>query len=294
MTLLILAAGMGSRFGGLKQLQPVGPNGEFIIDYSIYDAIKAGFDKVVFIIKEENYEDFKNTIGKRIENHIKVEYVFQKIEDIPINKKFNRIKPWGTGQAILAAKNIINDNFLIINADDFYGRDAFLKAYEFMKSMDDKHFGLVAYEAKNTLSENGSVKRGICEIEKNLLTGITESSVQRVGNLIHCESLTEKREFDIELDREVNMNMLIFTPKIFDYLENDFITFLESVKNPLEDEYLIPEVVSNHIKNNDFEVQIIKTTSVWHGMTYKDDLESVKKSILDLIDKGEYNKKLWE
>ena len=173
MTLLILAAGMGSRFGGLKQMEPVGPNGEFIIDYSVYDAKKAGFNKIVFVIKEEMYEDFKNTIGKRVEDKIDVEYVFQKMEDVPVNIDFERVKPGGTGHAILECKNAINEPFAIINADDFYGRNSFVKAYQFLSGgISDKKFGLIGYRACNTITENGSVKRGVCEIENGVLTGI--------------------------------------------------------------------------------------------------------------------------
>ena len=153
MTLLILAAGMGSRFGGLKQLEPMGPNGEFIIDYSVYDAKKAGFNKIVFVIKEEMYDLFKESIGSRVEPHIDVEYVFQKMEDVPVEIDVERIKPWGTGQAILAAKDVIDENFAIINADDFYGRNAFIKASDFLKRMNENEFGLVGYRAANTLTE---------------------------------------------------------------------------------------------------------------------------------------------
>ena len=223
MTLLILAAGMGSRFGGLKQMEPFGPNDEFIIDYSVYDAIKAGFKKIVFVIKEEMYEDFKKTIGERVEGHIEVEYAFQKMEDIPVNRSFNRVKPWGTGQAVLCAKDKIHENFAMINADDFYGRNAFAKAYNFLEGALDNEFGLVGYRAINTITENGSVKRGVCNIVDGKLEGIEESSIEKVGDKIHCKPLSNNYEFDIEFNRLVSMNMLLFTPKIFEYLEEDFI-----------------------------------------------------------------------
>jgi len=293
MTLLILAAGMGSRFGGLKQLAPMGPNDEFIIDYSVYDAKKAGFTKIVFVIKEEMYDLFKESIGSRVEPHIEVEYVFQKTEDIPINKKFDRVKPWGTGHAILAARDVIKENFAIINADDFYGRDAFGKAIDFLKNAKDSEFGMVCYRAENTLTENGCVKRGVCEIENGKLVGINESSIERVGDIIKCESLTTGEKYDIELNRLVSMNMLLFTPKIFEYLINDFQEFFKNIKDEEKEEFLIPEVVSKHIKNGDATVEVIETESVWYGVTYKEDTDSVKNAIKDLIENGEYKYNLW-
>ena len=293
MTLLILAAGMGSRFGGLKQLAPMGPNDEFIIDYSVYDAKKAGFTKIVFVIKEEMYDLFVSSIGSRVEPHIEVEYVFQKTDDVPVNRKFNRVKPWGTGQAILAARNVINENFAMINADDFYGRNAFIKAAEFLKNAKDNEFGMVGYRAQNTLTENGSVKRGVCEIEDGKLVGINESSIEREGSIIKCESLVNGEKYDIELDRLVSMNMLLFTPKIFEYLNNDFVGFFENIKDEEKDEFLIPEVVSKHIKNGDITVDVIETDSVWYGVTYKEDTDSVKNAIKNLIENHEYNNNLW-
>ena len=293
MTLLILAAGMGSRFGGLKQMEPMGPNDEFIIDYSVYDAKKAGFNKIVFVIKEEMYEDFKNTIGSRVEGHIEVEYVFQKINDIPIGLYYERIKPWGTGHAILAARDVIHENFAIINADDFYGRDAFLKAYDVLNNLKDNEFGLIGYRAGNTLTDNGSVKRGVCELDGNKLTGIIESSLEKKGDLIHCKSLSDETEFDIEMNRLVSMNMLLFTPKIFDYLNKDFVYFLKNIKNHAKDEFLIPEVVNNHIKNGDITVKVVETNSTWYGVTYKEDKENVKKAIIEMIKSSEYQNKLW-
>lgn len=293
MTLLILAAGMGSRFGGLKQMEPMGPNDEFIIDYSVYDAKMVGFNKIVFVIKEEMYDEFKKTIGSRVEGKIDVEYVFQKVENIPVDKKFDRVKPWGTGHAILAAKDVINENFAIINADDFYGRDAFKKAYDFLQIATDKNFGLVGYRAVNTITENGSVKRGVCELEKGKLVGINESTIEKDGDHIHCSSLVDGKEYDIEFNRLVSMNMLLFTPKIFEYLENDFLEFFDNIKDETKDEFLIPEVVSNHIKNGDITVDVIETSSVWYGVTYKEDKDSVKNAIKDLIDSNEYKENLW-
>lgn len=293
MTLLILAAGMGSRFGGLKQLAPMGPNGEFIIDYSVYDAKKAGFNKIVFVIKEEMYDLFKESIGSRVEPHLEVEYVFQRMEDIPVDKKFDRVKPWGTGQAILAAKDVIDENFAIVNADDFYGRNSFNKAVEFLKNARDNEFGLIGYRAINTLTENGSVKRGVCETNNGKLTGIIESSIEKENDHIHCKSLVDGNEFDIEDNRLVSMNMLLFTPKIFEYLSEDFVEFFENIKDREKDEFLIPEVVDKHIKNDDVTVEVIETDSVWYGVTYKEDTDSVKNAINSLVESGEYNYNLW-
>ena len=294
MTLLILAAGMGSRFGGLKQIEPMGPNGDFIIDYSVYDAKKAGFNKIIFVIKEEMYDDFKNTIGKRVEGKIEVEYVFQKMNDVPIEVNYERVKPWGTGHAILACRDIIKENFAIINADDFYGRNSFCSAYEFLKNIkDDTNFGLIGYKAINTITENGSVKRGVCELNGNKLVSIIESNISKNKDKIDCISLTKNKEFQIEFDRLVSMNMLLFTPKIFKYLESDFIDFLNNINDREKDEFLIPEVVDKHIKNGDIVVNVIETDSVWYGVTYKEDKIAVKNAINDMIKNGEYNNKLW-
>lgn len=293
MTLLILAAGMGSRFGGLKQMEPMGPNDEFIIDYSVYDAKLAGFTKIVFVIKEEMYDGFKKTIGSRVEGKIDVEYVFQKGDNIPVDKTFDRVKPWGTGHAILAAKDVIDENFAIINADDFYGRDAFKKAYDFLCVAKNNNFGLIGYRAINTITENGSVKRGVCEMEDGKLVGINESSILKEGDHIHCVSLVSGSEYDIEFNRLVSMNMLLFTPKIFEYLEKDFVEFFDNIKDEEKEEFLIPEVVNKHIKNGDVSVSLIETSSVWYGVTYKEDKDSVKCAINDMIKNDEYKENLW-
>ena len=295
MDLLILAGGMGSRFGGLKQIEPIHKNGEFIIDYSIYDAIKAGFDRVVFLIKEETFDIFRETVGKRVEKKIKTEYVFQKLDNLPAGFRVpeGREKPWGTAHAILCCKDVIKDNFAILNADDFYGRDAFKKAYDFLQIANDKNFGLIGYRAQNTITENGSVKRGVCELENGKLVGINESTIEKDGDHIHCASLVTGDEYDIEFGRLVSMNMLLFTPKIFEYLENDFLEFFKNLKDENKDEFLIPEVVSNHIKNGDITVDVIETSSVWYGVTYKEDKDSVKNAIKDLIDSNEYKENLW-
>ena len=293
MTLLILAAGMGSRFGGLKQIEPMGPNGEFIIDYSIFDAKRCGFDKVVFVIKEENLKDFKETIGNRIEGHIKVEYAFQKIDDIPTNKVFKRVKPWGTGQAILCAKDYIDDNFAVINADDFYGYKAYKEAYDFLKNAHDYNFGLIGYVAKNTLSENGSVKRAVLDVENNLLKGLTETKMMEESDHLHCISLKDDKEFDIEKDRLVSMSLLLFTPKIFEILEKEFKLFFDNIKNEETDEFLIHDILDKYIKENKISITVRKTDSIWYGVTYKEDKLKVQESIKEQIKNNIYKENLW-
>lgn len=293
MTLLILAAGMGSRFGGLKQIEPIGPNGEFIIDYSIHDAKAAGFNKVVFVIKKEMLEDFKNTVGNRIEGQIEVEYVFQDIRDIPTDEIFDRQKPWGTGQAVLCAKSVIKDNFLVINADDFYGRDSFKKASEFLKHTSGNKFGLIGYKAENTLSKNGAVKRAICDIEGNMIKGLTECSVYDENGKLKWTTLKDGTSFETPKDKYVSMSMLLFTPEIFKYLENDFKEFFLNLKDNLKDEFLIHNIIDKHIKTNEISLELVKTNSTWYGVTYKEDKEYVVNIIKTMIKNGEYNESLW-
>lgn len=297
LTLLIMAAGMGSRFGGLKQIEPFGPNGEFIIDYSIYDAIKAGFNKIVFIIKEENYAIFRETVGKRIEDKVKVEYVFQKLENIP--KEFilpkDRVKPLGTAHAILASKNVIKENFAVINSDDFYGRDAFNVIANFLRNNDYNTYGLVGYKVINTLTENGSVKRGVCKTKDNLLDTIIESSIINENNVITATPLDKTDTFTMDSSDLVSMNMLGFTPSIYPYLEDELVLFLNKNKTDLTTcEFLIPDVLQDAINNNYAKVEVLKTSSKWEGVTYKEDKEKVVKAIRKLIDEGEYPQNLWK
>jgi len=295
-TLLILAAGMGSRFGGLKQIEPMGPNGEFIIDYSIYDAIKCGFNKIVFIIKEENYDIFRETIGKRIEDKIEVKYVFQDLNKLPkgYNVPSNRVKPWGTAHAILCAKDVINEPFVIINSDDFYGRDAYSVISKFMNNNDIKEYGIVLYDVINTLTENGSVKRGVCFSKDNKLEKLVESKIEkRDGNII-CEPLSNEDSFIITSNTKVSMNMMSFDPSIFKYLEDNFIKFLELNKDSIDSEYLIPDVLTKGINEGFCSVTIVPTTSKWVGVTYKEDKDSVTSYINNLINNGEYPKNLWD
>ena len=297
LTLLIMAAGMGSRFGGLKQIEPFGPNGEFIIDYSIYDAIKAGFNKVVFIIKEENLDIFRETVGSRIEDKIKVEYAFQKLEDIPSGYTLpeTRVKPLGTGQAILCSKNVINENFAVINSDDFYGFDAFKVAANFLRSNESNNYGLVGYKVKNTLTENGSVKRGVCEEKNGYLTKIVESSIIEENGVITASPLDGRDSFEMDKEDLVSMNMLLFTPTIYPYLDKKFVEFLEKNKADLEKcEFLIPDVLQDAIDENYAKVSVLSTTAKWEGVTYKEDKDGVVNAIRKLIEDGVYPQDLWK
>lgn len=295
-TLLVMAAGMGSRFGGLKQIEPMGPNGEFLIDYSVYDAKLAGFTKIVFIIKEENYDIFKETIGKRVEPYIETEYVFQ--DDSNLKEKYKdlqtRVKPLGTGHAILCAKDKVKTPFAIINADDFYGRDAYVVASKYLDKINDKHYAVVGYKVGKTLSPNGAAKRGICKEENGKLKDLIESSVEKIDDKIIAKPLDGDTEFIVEDDSLVSMNLLLFTPKIFDYLEEKLIKFLETNENDLSKcEFLIPDVVKDAIKEDRVEVDLLSTNAIWHGVTYKEDKEEVVKAIDELIKEKVYPNKLW-
>ena len=296
MELLIMAAGMGSRFGGLKQIEPVGPNGEFIIDYSIYDAKKAGFDKVVFIIKEENYEVFKETIGKRVEPHMKVEYVFQKMEDIPSFVKIpeTRVKPWGTAQAIYEAKDKITGDFLVINADDFYGRESYFVARDFLQSDRDNKYATICYKAENTMTKNGSVKRGVVKAKDGNLLSITESKLEYQGDKIIAKSLETEKEFEVAKDDLVSMNMLTFDLSIFPFIERRMNEFFKENENKLEScEFLIPIEMERAVEEGK-EVRVLDTNASWYGITYREDLEAVREAINKLIEQGEYPKNLWD
>ena len=295
LTLVILAGGMGSRFGGLKQIEPMGPNGEFIIDYSIYDAIRAGFNKVVFLIKEENYEIFKETIGSRVEPHIHVEYAFQNMDHLPegYNYPTDRTKPYGTGHAILCVKEKVQGNFVIISADDFFGYDAFKQAADFMRNNDD--FCVVGYKIGDTLSDTGTVKRGVCMEENGYITGIIESKATKEGNIVHCEPLSGADPYDIELDHPVSMLMFGFTPILFNELEEQIVPFMEANKDNLDTcEFLLPDVLDEMIKNNKTSIKVLTTDAKWLGVTYKEDAPEVRDAIQELVDKGEYPLHLWE
>lgn len=299
MDLVILAGGMGSRFGGLKQVEPVHKNGEFIIDYSIYDAIKAGFDRVVFIIKRENYDLFRETVGKRIEEKIATAYVFQDVDDVPFGfkKPENRTKPWGTGHAIYLCKGKVADKFAIINADDFYGRDCFMTMAQALRNNDDKnlYFG-VGYKVANTLTENGAVKRGILSLtDDKYLTHLDESEVENYGDKIRARHIDSDEYFFVGKETPVSMNVWGFTPKIFDYLEKEIYEFFKNVdENSLKNEFYIPQVVSDQVECGDVKAKILDTTAVWFGVTYREDKDSVVRAIDDMVEKGVYPDSLWD
>ena len=292
-TLVILAAGMGSRFGGLKQIEPVGPNNEFIIDYSVYSAIKYGFNKVVFIIKEENYKIFKDTIGSRLENKIKVEYAFQKNDDVVkgIEIPATRIKPLGTAHAIYCARKYINGNFGVITSDDFYGDDAFRILSENLNNTND--YIIVGFPLYSTMSSNGSVKRGIVIEDNNKVVDIIESSCEIDGDKIKCTPLDEnKKTFYVEKNHPCSMLMNGFTRNILDTIE---YTMLDDFSNKDLNEYelLLPDIISKEIAKGQ-NVKVINTKSKWMGITYKEDLASLKKYILECIENKIYPKKLWK
>lgn len=301
MTLVIMAAGMGSRFGGLKQIEPIDEYGNFIIDYSIYDAIKEGFTKVVFIIKKDNYDIFRETVGKRVEKYIEVEYVFQELDKLPSGYTVpeGRVKPWGTGHAILCCKDAVDENFAIINSDDFYGRDAFRVIGEFLRNNNDNdevsEYAMAGYKVKNTLTDNGAVKRGVCQVEDGYLTKLIESSIDRVDGKLVATPLEGGEDFIVSEDDTVSMNMFGFTPRIFDYLEERFPSFLDEHKDNMDKcEYLIPTLVFEEIDKCMARVRVLKTDAVWQGITYREDKDKVVNEIRMLVLNGEYPEGLWK
>ncbi len=294
MDLLVLAAGMGSRFGGLKQIEPIDADNNFIIDYSVFDAIKAGFDRVVFIIKEENLEIFKSTIGNRLNKIIPVEYVFQKMDFVPGGVKIpeNRVKPWGTAHAIYCAKDVISDRFAIINADDFYGLESFKICADFLKSNSDNEFVNVGYLVNNTLSDKGSVKRGIFEIENDNVLSLTESVVERRNNEVWATPLNEDNWKKVPFSTLVSMNMFGFTKKLIDRMEQDIKTFFET-ENLEKAEFLISDVVNAMMKEKEISLKVLKTPATWYGITYKEDLKEFKQAIEKMKESGIYPKHLY-
>lgn len=301
-TLVIMAAGIGSRFGGgIKQLAPVGANGEIIMDYSIYDALEAGFDKVVFVIRKDLEKDFKEVIGNRIEKQVDVAYAYQELDDIPekYKDKFQgRTKPWGTGQAILCCKDLVDSPFLVINADDYYGKDAFREAYSYLTSMKDTdkmEICMVSFILKNTLSDNGGVTRGICQVSPaGLLTGITETqNIEKDGEkaVIRNENGSVTA---LDADSPVSMNMWGLTPKFFDILESGFDAFLgETEEGNLKAEYLLPTIIGDLLEKGEIEVKVLKSEDQWFGVTYKEDKEAVMNAVRNLVEKGLYPSKLY-
>lgn len=294
MTLVIMAAGLGSRYGGMKQIDPVGSDGEFIVDYSIYDAVKAGFDKVIFIIKPEHRSDFDDTIGKRLKG-IKVEYAYQVLDDIPEGAVIpeGRTKPWGTGHAVYAARELINENFAVINADDFYGRESFTVVGEYLKTAKPGQYCMAGFRLDNTVTEHGSVSRGICTVDENgFLSDIIERTKIEVTD--HGIEYIEKEErFPLQPDVTVSMNFWGFTPDFKDVLAEGFEKFVKSEKErPLKDEYYLPKAAKEAMEKK-ATVKVLKTSSKWFGVTYREDRDQVVESIKELTEKGVYKKGLW-
>ena len=276
-SLLVMAAGMGSRFGGLKQIEPVGPHGEVILEYSVYDAVEAGFDKVIFVIKKEIEKDFREIIGKRIEKMTDVEYAFQSLDALPapFTVPEGRVKPWGTGHAVLSAKKFIDSPFAVINADDFYGKGGYKKIKEHFEESNE--MCMVGYKLQNTVSENGTVARGVCEIKDGYLTSVTEH-------------LAIPKDNDFPEDTVVSMNMFGFMPKLIDELESGFVKFLEEQGKELKSEYLLPRIVDKMIKVDGEKVKVLYTDDKWYGVTYREDKPSVVSAIAELCAKGGYTK----
>ena len=296
MILVVMAAGLGSRFGGIKQMTGVGPNNLFIIDYSVYDAIQAGFKKVVFIIRKDIYDDFRNTIGKRIENKIDVEYVFQDINDIPegFSVPSDRVKPWGTGHAVLSARDVVDDNFVVINADDFYGRESFIKIADYLKNVDksSKKYSMVSYKLINTMSDYGSVSRGICNVDNGKLVDINERTniVKKDGNLVYID----EGEHLIDKDALVSVNFWGFTPSMFEDAYKYFIEFFKSNSDLSKKEFYLPTVVKNSIEEGIASVSVLESESKFSGMTYKEDREELSRYICELVNNRIYPNNLWD
>ncbi len=296
MQLVILAAGMGSRFGGLKQLEPMDDHNDFIIDYSVFDAIAAGFDKVVFIIRKANEKVFKDTIGSRIGSKVKVEYVFQENSAVPDPRiPEGRSKPLGTGHAILCCRDVVDDSFMIINADDFYGKGSYATAADFIRrECCDGVFGCVCYRAGNTITANGKVKRGVCTVEDGNVVRITESSISAINeNEILAQPLDGSAEMTVPYSKPVSMNMFILTPAIFPVLEKGFDDFLSGLKDPMKDEYLLPDIISGTVASGRAVLRCVETDETWFGVTYPDDKPSVVGSIRAKVKAGEYPEDLW-
>ncbi|MDF2588804.1 MAG: hypothetical protein K0S41_2645 [Anaerocolumna sp.] len=300
-TLVIMAAGLGSRYGGIKQLEPVGPGGEIIMDYSIYDAIEAGFNKVIFIIRKDLEQDFKEVIGDRIEKHIEVEYVFQEIDNLPdgFTKPEDRTKPWGTGQAVLSCFGVLDEPFAVINADDYYGKEAFVKVHDFLinssENTDKYDFCMAGFVLGNTLSDNGTVTRGVCKVNNDgILMDIVETSgIEQKGDIAVAKD-SKGEAIELELNSAVSMNMWGFTSDLLQELNTGFVEFLSNIQgNELKAEYLLPEVVGNLIKSGKAVVHVVRTNDKWFGVTYKEDKEMVVNSFKALVEKGMYPAKLF-
>lgn len=301
--LIVMAAGMGSRYGGLKQIDPIGPNGEIILDYSVYDAAEAGFDKVIFVIKHEIEEDFKRITEGRYEDKIKVEYAFQDMNDLPegFSVPEGRVKPWGTGQAVLSCGELIDGPFAVINADDYYGKETFRLVHdELVGTVNDAEkypFCMVGFKVENTLTENGSVARGVCQTDgRGYLTAVVERTKIAInGDKIQFTEDDGESWTDIPEGTTVSMNCWGFTADMMTELENRFAPFLEKgiKENPLKCEYFIPFVVDDLLKEGKAEVKVLETTEKWYGVTYKEDKAFVKQALTQKVADGVYPEKLW-
>jgi dTDP-glucose pyrophosphorylase len=296
-TLLILAAGMASRYGSMKQTEGFGPNDETIMEYSLYDAIRTGFKKAVFVIRREFADDFKKLIEPKFKDKIAIEYVYQELSDYMNGFQIpgNREKPWGTAHAVLCGKEVINEPFAVINADDFYGRDGFAKAFDFlMNDCNEKTYSIIGYELLKTLSDHGTVNRGVCEVDvdHNLVSVVERLNVSQKGDKIFCND--EHLPKELPLDTHVSMNFWCFDPSVFDYIKQVFKEFLsDNASNP-KTEFFIPIVADKYIKDGEGVIKVIPTSAKWFGVTYKEDAPMVKESLMKLINAGEYPTNLWE
>ena len=297
-TLVILAAGMGSRYGGLKQMDTFTPEGDTIIDFSLYDAIQAGFGKVVFIIRKSFEKEFKAIFNKKLKDKVEVAYVFQELENVP-EKYINpdRIKPWGTGHALLMTKNVVKENFAIINADDFYSRQAFYAIAAQLKNTDktSHNFSMVAYSLQNTVSDNGYVSRGECAVnEKGYLTDVTERvRIEKIDGILKSEN-SDGEMLPIDKNTTVSMNFWGFTPSCFEFGEELFLSFLKENKENLKAEFYLPSIVNNMLQRKEASVKVLESDSKWFGVTYSDDKHKAQKEINTLKENGVYPKKLWD
>ncbi len=295
-TLLILAAGMASRYGSMKQIQAFGPSGETIMDYSIYDAMRAGFKKVVFIVRESFAEDFKAIFEPKLKGKIATDYVYQELSSFMNGQQVpaDRAKPWGTAHAVLCAKEKISEPFAVINADDFYGRDAFEKSYKFLTSeVSPSLYSIIGYELAKTLSEHGTVSRGVCEVDKNsFLISIAErTKIYRDGNKIVYEEANAKHE--VPSDAKVSMNFWCFDQSVFPLIEKWFRDFVkENLSNP-KAEFFIPIIGDLFVKGEKGKIKVIPTKAQWFGVTYKEDAPIVKEKLMELVNNDEYPSKLW-
>ena len=303
-TLVVMAAGIGSRFGGgIKQLEPVGPNGEIIMDYSIHDAMEAGFNKVVFIIRKDLEKDFKEIIGNRIEKLVEVEYAFQELDNLPEGfvKPEGRTKPWGTGQAVLSCKGIVREPFAVINADDYYGRHAFQTIHDYLTTHEDDEkyrYTMVGYRLKNTVTDNGYVSRGVCELndEKELVSVTEMTRIEKHDSGIEYSEDDGTTWNPIDGETLVSMNMWGFTHSMLDEIKKGFPVFLENglKENPMKCEYYLPAVVSDLLAEDRAVVKVLESEDKWYGVTYKEDKPMVVEAIRKLKEEGLYPEKLWE